>query len=95
MNKTELISAAAKKAGLTLKETDAALQAVIAVLEETMAAEERVQITGFGTFGVKNQPEREGRNPKTGEPIHIEASRSAVFTPSAVLKKKLNEKANV
>jgi len=92
MNKTELINAAAKKTALTIKETDEALNAILSVMEEALLAEDKVQITGFGTFDIKKQPEREGRNPRTGEQIHIASSRSATFTPSLVLKKKLNSK---
>ena len=92
MNKTELVNAAAKRSALTIKETDAALNAILAVMEEALLAEDKVQITGFGTFDIKKQAEREGRNPRTGEQIHISASRNATFTPSLVLKKKLNNK---
>ena len=90
MNKTELVNCAAKKAGMTIKETEGALNAILAVLEEQLVAGDKIQVTGFGTFGVKETAEREGRNPKTGEKIHIAASRSASFAPSTVLKKKLN-----
>ncbi len=92
MNKTELVNAASKKAGLTIKETDNALCAILEVMEEALLAEDKVQITGFGTFDIKKQGEREGRNPRTGEHIHIMPSRNATFTPSLVLKKKLNNK---
>jgi len=92
MNKTELVNAAAKRTALTIKETDEALNAILAVMEEALLAEDKVQITGFGTFDIKKQVEREGRNPRTGEQIHISASRNATFTPSLVLKKKLNNK---
>ena len=92
MNKTELVNAAAKRSALTIKETDEALNAILAVMEEALLAEDKVQITGFGTFDIKKQAEREGRNPRTGAQIHINASRNATFTPSLVLKKKLNSK---
>ncbi len=92
MNKTELVNAAAKRSALTIKETDAALNAILAVMEEALLAEDKVQITGFGTFDIKKQTEREGRNPRTGEQIHIAASRNVTFTPSLVMKKKLNNK---
>ena len=92
MNKTELVNAAAKRTALTIKETETALNAVLEVMEEALMAEDKVQITGFGTFDIKKQEERDGRNPRTGEKIHISASHSATFTPSLVLKKKLNNK---
>ncbi len=92
MNKTELVNAAAKRAELTIKETDAALSAILEVMEEALMAEDKVQITGFGTFEIRKQGERDGRNPRTGEQIHIMPSRNAAFIPSLVLKKKLNNK---
>ncbi len=91
MNKTELVNAAAKRTDLTIKQTDEALNAILAVMEEALIAEDKIQMTGFGTFEIRKQPERDGRNPRTGEQIHIKASRNAAFTPSLVLKKKLNE----
>ncbi len=92
MNKTELINAAAKKAGLTIKETDAALNAVLEVMEEALVAGDKIQVTGFGVFQVNERAARDGRNPRTGEKLHVAASRSASFAPSSVLKKKLNNK---
>ncbi|MBQ8401565.1 MAG: HU family DNA-binding protein [Clostridia bacterium] len=92
MNKTELVNAAAKRTALTIKETDEALNAILAVMEEALMAEEKVQITGFGTFEIKKHEARMGRNPRTGTQIAISASRNAAFTPSLVLKKKLNNK---
>lgn len=92
MNKTELINAAAKKAGLTIKETDAALNAILEVVEDALIAGDKVQLTGFGVFQVTERAAREGRNPRTGEKLQVEASRGASFAPSSVLKKKLNNK---
>jgi len=91
MNKKELINAAAKKSALTIKETEAAFNAIMAVMEEALLANDKVQLTGFGTFDVKCQEERDCRNPRTGEQIHVSASRKVTFTPSVVLKKKLND----
>jgi DNA-binding protein HU-beta len=51
--------------------------------------DQKVQIIGFGTFEVKNRPARQGRNPKTGEPMQISASRSVGFKPSSALKASL------
>lgn len=90
MNKTELVNCAAKKTGMTAKDTESVLNALLAILEEQLVAGEKVRITGFGTFDVKEKGEREGSNPRTGEKIHISASRTASFVPSTILKKKLN-----
>ncbi|MBQ7922326.1 MAG: HU family DNA-binding protein [Clostridia bacterium] len=92
MNKTELINAAAKKSGLTIKETEAALGAILEVMEDALVAGDKIQVTGFGVFHVTERAARDGRNPRTGEKLHVEASRNASFAPSSVLKKKLNNK---
>lgn len=90
MNKTEMINSAAKRTGMTIRDTEDTLNAILAVLEESLVEGERVQITGFGTFNVKEIAEREGRNPKTGEKIHISASRNVTFSISSTLKRKMN-----
>lgn len=92
MNKTELVNAAAKKAGLTIKDTDAALNAILEVMEDALVTGDKVQVTGFGVFQVNERAARDGRNPRTGEKLHVAASRNASFAPSSVLKKKLNNK---
>jgi len=92
MNKTELVNAAAKKAGMTIKETDTVLNAVLEVMEDSLVAGNKVQVTGFGIFDIKERSERDCRNPRTGEKLHVSASRNVVFAPSSVLKKKLNNK---
>ena len=92
MNKTELVNAVAKKSGMTIKEADVALNAVFAVIEDVLASGDKVQVTGFGNFEVKERGERDCRNPRTGEKLHVSASRNVSFAPSSVLKKKLNSK---
>ena len=87
MNKTELVAAAAKKADLTLKDTDKALAAVIDVITEALAKGDKVQLTGFGTFEVRAKAAREGRNPSNGKPIKIAASKAPAFKAGASLKK--------
>ena len=86
MNKAELIIAAAEKAGLTKKDTEAAITAAIAVITENLAQDEKVQLVGFGSFEVKARAERIGRNPKTKEQIKIPASKVPVFKAGKALK---------
>ena len=86
MNKAELIIAAAEKAGLTKKDTEAAITAAIAVITEKLAEDEKVQLVGFGSFEVKARAERIGRNPKTKEQIKIPASKMPVFKAGKALK---------
>lgn len=79
MNKTELISAVAEKAGLSKKDADSAVNAVFDAIVEAVSKDDKVQIVGFGTFEARNRSERQGRNPRTKEPIKIPASRLPVF----------------
>ena len=86
MNKAELINAAAEKAGLSKKDTEAAINAAIDVITAALADAEKVQLVGFGAFEVKARAERIGRNPKTKESIKIPASKVPVFKPGKALK---------
>ncbi|MBQ9131273.1 MAG: HU family DNA-binding protein [Clostridia bacterium] len=90
MKKTELIQKAAQASGMTKKDVAIALDALLGTIEDTLAQGESVQITGFGSFTVKDQAARTGRNPMTNETIEIPASRRATFSASKVLKEKLN-----
>lgn len=86
MNKAELINAAAEKAGLSKKDTEAVLNSIIEVISDALAEGDKVQLVGFGAFEVKDRAERTGRNPKTKEPIKIPASKVPVFKPGRALK---------
>ena len=86
MNKAELINAAAEKAGLSKKDTEAALGAIIDVITDCLAEGDKVQLVGFGAFEVKARAERIGRNPKTKESITIPASKVPTFKPGKALK---------
>ena len=86
MNKAELINATAEKAGLSKKDTEAAIAAVISVMTDALAEGEKIQLVGFGAFEVKSRAERIGRNPKTKEEIEIPASRVPVFKAGKALK---------
>ena len=86
MNKAELINAAADKAGLSKKDTEAAVDAAIKAITAALAAGDKVQLVGFGSFEVKKRAARVGRNPKTKEPIEIPASTVPVFKAGKVLK---------
>ncbi len=86
MNKTDLINAVAAKAGISKKDADKAVAAVLASIEEALKAGDKVQLIGFGTFEVKERAARTGHNPKTGEAIEIAASKVPSFKAGAALK---------
>ncbi len=90
MNKVELIAAVADKAGLTKKDAEKAVVAMIASIEEALIKGDKVQLIGFGTFQVNERAARVGRNPQTKEEITIAASKQPVFKAGAALKKAVN-----
>ena len=86
MNKTELIAAVAEKTGLSKKDADAAVAAVIDSIKESLAKGDKVQLIGFGTFEVRERAARTGLNPQTKETIQIAASKSPVFKAGKAFK---------
>ncbi|NLW02876.1 MAG: HU family DNA-binding protein [Clostridiaceae bacterium] len=90
MNKAELISAVAQQSGLTKKDSEAAIDALISVVEDALSKQEKVVLVGFGTFEVKERAARKGRNPQTKEEIMIPASKAPVFKAGKALKDKVN-----
>ena len=86
MNKTELIAAVAESAGLSKKDTERVVNAAIDSITAALCKGEKVQISGFGTFEVKDREARIGRNPHTKEAIEIPATKVPGFKPSKALK---------
>ena len=86
MNKAEVINAAAEKAGMSKKDTEAAVSAAVDVITEALSKGEKVQLVGFGSFEVKSRAARIGRNPRTKEQIAIPASKIPVFKAGKALK---------
>ena len=86
MTKADLISAVAEKAGITKKDSDKAVSAVIDVITEALKFGEKVALVGFGTFEVKERAGRMGINPRTKEQIQIEASKLPSFRAGKALK---------
>jgi DNA-binding protein HU-beta len=71
MNKGELVDAVAAKANITKKQADEVISAFLSVVTEAVANGEKVTLVGFGSFERRERSEREGRNPKTNEPMII------------------------
>ncbi len=92
MNKSELIAALTEKTGFTKKDAEKAINSVVEVITETLAGGDKVQIVGFGTFEVKDRPERVARNPQAPEQeITIPASKAPVFKAGKSLKDSVNK----
>ena len=90
MNKTELVAAIAERTELTKKDADQALKAFIDVVGDELSKGEKIQLAGFGTFEVSSRAAREGRNPQSGAPMKIAASKAPKFKAGKALKDMLN-----
>ena len=86
MNKNELIAAMATESGLSKADTEKALNAFISQVGKVLQAGDKIQLTGFGSFEIKERAERTGRNPKTKEPITIPAGKVPAFKAGKALK---------
>ena len=90
MNKTDLIDAIAAEAGLSKKDSEAALKATLGAISNALKNDEKVVLVGFGTFSVKERAARQGRNPSTGKTIKIPASKAPAFKAGKELKDIVN-----
>ena len=90
MKKQELIAAIAQSADITKKDAKAALEAAVAAITKALAEGDKVQVTDFGTFEVRERAARTGKNPRTGETIQIAASKVPAFKAGKVLKETVN-----
>jgi len=90
LNKAELVAKVAEKSGLTKKDAEKAVSATFETIEDTLAVGDKVSLVGFGTFERRDRGAREGRNPQTGETVHIPAARVPAFKASKALKERVN-----
>ena len=90
MNKAELIDNIAEKSGLNKTQASDALNAFIESVGEALENNDSISLVGFGTFSVKDRKARTGRNPKTGDPLEIPASKVPSFKAGKNLKDRLN-----
>ena len=86
MNKTELIAAAAEASGIQKKDAERFMNAALDIMAQSLRKGEKVQLSGFGTFELKDREARVGRNPHTKESVEIPATTVPVFKASKVLK---------
>ena len=86
MNKTELIAAVAKKADLSKKDAEAAVNAAVAAITAALKKGDKVQLIGFGTFEVRKRAAKQARNPQTGAVIKVPATKVPAFKAGKALK---------
>ena len=91
MTKAEIVEQIYERVGFSKKEAAELVEKVFDIMKETLAEGEKVKISGFGNFVVREKNARKGRNPQTGQEILLEARRVLTFKPSLVLKNILND----
>ena len=94
ITRTNLSEAVYRKVGLSRAESAELVEQVLGEISDSLAAEEDVKRSGFGSFLVRSRGERVGRNPKTGVEVPIEQRRVIVFKPSNNLKTYINDEAS-
>ena len=90
MNKTDLVNVVMAETNLGEKDVKAAINATLSAIADALKEGDKVQLIGFGTFEIKAVEARDGRNPKTGESIKIDAHKKAHFTSAQALKDHIN-----
>ena len=90
MNKAQLVAAVQRHGEYSSRaEAALALEAVVAAVSDGIETDGRVQVVGFGTFEIRSRAARAGRNPRTGDPIRIDTSRSVGFKAGKGLKERI------
>ena len=89
ITRSQLSEAVYQEVGLSRNESADILESILSKISETLANEESVKISSFGSFSVRRKGQRIGRNPKTGEEIPIKARRVVTFRPGQKLKSRV------
>ena len=91
MTKAELVSQASEASHASKVSTEKVLNALLDSIQAALSEGKNVTLVGFGTFSISDRNERTGRNPRTGETIHIPASKIAKFKPGKNLREAVND----
>ena len=90
MTKQDIINDVSNSTGLTKLETEIIMNGVMSTIINSLANNERVELRGFGTFGVKHRMPKKARNPGTGEPVYLPERYVPTFKPSKLMRSKVN-----
>ena len=94
MTKQDIINDVSSSTGLTKLETEIIMNGVMSTKINSLANNERVELRGFGTFGIKHRMPKKARNPGTGEPVYLPERYVPTFKPSKLMKSKVNNLSN-
>ena len=91
MTKQNIIDIVSEATGLTKVETEVTMNGVMKTIIDSLANNERVELRGFGTFGIKHRMPKKARNPGTGDAIYLPERFVPTFKPSKLMKSRVNE----
>lgn len=92
MTKADIVERIYKEAGFSKKEAAELVDLVFKIIKDTLAKGEKVKISGFGNFSIRDKSTRVGRNPQTGQAMEISARRVLTFKPSQILKEDITSR---
>ena len=91
MTKQEIVDIVSNATGLTKVETETIMNGVMTTIIDSLANNEKVELRGFGTFGIKHRMPKKARNPGTGEPVFLPERFVPTFKPSKLMRSRVNE----
>ena len=94
MTKQGIVDIVAQATGLTKLETETDINGFMGTIIESLANNERVELRGFGTFGIKHRMPKKARNPGTGEPVYLPERYVPTFKPSKLMRSRVNDLIN-
>ena len=94
MTKQEIVNFVSDATGLTKVETETVMNGIMGTIIESLANNERVELRGFGTFGIKHRMPKKARNPGTGEPVYLPERFVPTFKPSKLMRSRVNDLIN-
>ena len=90
MTKQEIVNIVSDATGLTKVETETIMNGVMMTIIDSLASNEKVELRGFGTFGIKHRMPKKARNPGTGEPVFLPERFVPTFKPSKLMRSRVN-----
>ena len=94
ITKQEIVDVVSNATGLTKVETEAIMNGIMSTIIDSLANNKRVELRGFGTFGIKHRMPKKARNPGTGDPIYLPERYVPTFKPSKLMRSRVNELIN-
>ncbi len=95
MTKQEIVDKVSNATGLTKVETETIMNGIMSTIIDSLASNEKVELRGFGTFGIKHRMPKKARNPGTGEPVFLPERFVPTFKPSKLMRSRVNDLINM